>query len=100
MKDYIEREEVKKEIIEWASRLANPKYLDRDATLDIIRLIPSADVAEVRHGKWEVDEVRSKEHIENIYVCSACKNFEAWGETEITNYCPYCGARMEEVRKK
>lgn len=37
MADYIEREEVKKEIIEWASRLANPKYLDRDATLDIIR---------------------------------------------------------------
>lgn len=95
MVDYIEREEIKKAILEWASLITNPKCLDIDATLDIIRLIPSADVAEVRHGKWEVDEVRSKEHIENIYVCSACKNFEAWGETETTNYCPYCGARME-----
>ena len=63
MSDYIEREEAQKEIVEWASLLTNPKFLDRDATLDIIRLIPSA------------------------------------GETEITNYCPYCGAHMEEVRK-
>lgn len=44
MADYIEREEVKKEIIEWASLLKNPKFLDRDATLDIIDLITPADI--------------------------------------------------------
>lgn len=44
MTDYIEREEVKKEIIEWASLLTNPKFLDRDATLDIIDLITPADI--------------------------------------------------------
>jgi hypothetical protein len=44
MVDYIEREEVKKEIIEWASLLTNPKFLDRDATLDIIDLITPADI--------------------------------------------------------
>lgn len=43
-------------------------------------------------GKWELLE---SEHVENIYLCSKCRNYEAWGETEKTPYCPYCGARME-----
>lgn len=50
-----------------------------------------------RLGRWELDVERSKKHIENIYACSNCKTFEAWGESEKTNYCPYCGARMEET---
>ena len=48
-------------------------------------------------GRWELDVERSKKHIENIYVCSNCKTFVAWGESEKTNYCPHCGARMEET---
>lgn len=46
-------------------------------------------------GKWLLDEERSKEHVEHIYICSACHNNEAWGETERTRYCSYCGAEME-----
>ena len=42
-------------------------------------------------GKWELQE----EGIENIYLCSYCRNYEAWGETEKTPYCPQCGAEME-----
>ena len=99
MKDYIEREEVKKEIIEWASILTNPKFLDRDATLDIIRLIPSADVAKIRHGKWiDIMFVKADDPDGGYWIsrCSECDipNYKH------TNYCPNCGARMEEVRKK
>ena len=34
MTDYIEREEAQKEIVEWAQRLANPKYLDNCINCD------------------------------------------------------------------
>lgn len=52
-------------------------------------------VEERKTGKWVLDEERSKEHVEHIYLCSACHNNEAWGETERTRYCSYCGAEME-----
>ena len=42
-------------------------------------------------GKWIYQE---SENIEKIYLCSNCKNYEAWGETEKTPYCPNCGADM------
>ena len=48
-----------------------------------------------KEGKWVLDEKLSKEHVEHIYICSACHNNEAWGETERTRYCSYCGAEME-----
>lgn len=49
---------------------------------------------EPKRGKWILDEEVSKTHIEPIYICSAC-NYEAWGNTEKTPFCPNCGARME-----
>ena len=56
--------------------------------------LPSADKPT---GKWIEQE---SDHIEKIYLCSNCKNYEAWGETEKTPYCPYCGARMEVENDK
>jgi hypothetical protein len=56
--------------------------------------LPAADVVEVVHGEWIKYEEESKKHIENIYYCSACQNWDAWGETEKYKYCPNCGARM------
>lgn len=43
-------------------------------------------------GEWVYQE---SENIEKIYLCSNCKNYEAWGETEKTPYCPNCGAKMK-----
>lgn len=45
-------------------------------------------------GQWVKDEVRSKNHIEPIFICSACNHGEAWGVCECTKYCPDCGAKM------
>lgn len=53
------------------------------------------DAVPVVHGRWVKDEEASKNHIEYIYVCSSCENCEAWGSAEKTNYCPYCGAKMD-----
>ena len=49
-----------------------------------------------KKGKWVKDEDESAKHIEAIYFCSACHNFEAWGEAERYNFCPNCGADMRE----
>jgi len=51
---------------------------------------PTADVVEVRHGKWQV-------YLDgNLLMCSSCKTtfFDESGNGG-TNYCPDCGAKME-----
>ena len=58
--------------------------------------IPAADVAEVRHGRWEDPHWRNSDFACN---CSAC-GVEAihreyrWHERGIYPICPNCGARM------
>lgn len=47
-----------------------------------------------KKGKWIKVEEQSENHIEPIFICSSCNNYEAWGLTECTRYCPYCGADM------
>ncbi len=50
---------------------------------------PAADVAPVRHGRWEVIEGM----IENA-VCSNCgRHFQSYYEAY--HYCPNCGAKMD-----
>ena len=81
--------------------VAENAYLN-DTALDVLKMVAkwledatTVDAVEVVHGRWVKDEEASKNHIEAIYVCSACENCEAWGNTEKTNYCPNCGAKMD-----
>lgn len=53
---------------------------------------PSVDAVEVVRGEWELID---SQHIEKVYLCTACENYEAWGEYEKTRYCPNCGAKMD-----
>ena len=55
---------------------------------------PTADVVEVKHGRWDV----VTEHDElwgdiDYYKCSLCGNMEL--RDLQTPYCPNCGARMD-----
>lgn len=59
--------------------------------------LPTVDAEPIKHGHWVKDEIESEKHVEPIFYCSACENWEAWGYTELTNYCPNCGAKMDEV---
>lgn len=67
-------------------------------TLELrINDIPSADVAPVRHGRWESFE---DVFMETCYECSECglAFYLADGGTPKENeyhYCPNCGARMD-----
>ena len=53
--------------------------------------IPVADVAPVRHGRWEiVVGSDGKEHM----VCTGCRKQQDL--TGVFSYCPNCGAKMME----
>lgn len=52
---------------------------------------PTADVEEVKHGKWVFNRGQAPD--EKVYFCSLCANGESdYGND---NYCPYCGAKMD-----
>lgn len=53
---------------------------------------PTADVAEVKHGKW-IEQVRWIREDRTVmhYQCSLCDVYTA----KELNYCPNCGAKMD-----
>lgn len=66
-------------------------------TLELrINDIPSADVAPVRHGRWDEKRFRTIPHnrISKAKKCSECGKRKDKYVTWI--YCPNCGAKMEE----
>lgn len=90
MADYINQEDVYQYLdneVEWKVNQ------DRLYALEVINDFPTADVAEVRHGRWE--EASDGDGI----VCSECRTdfCTMIHETEKFNYCPNCGALMMEA---
>jgi len=89
MTDYIDRQEAIDAVY-----YATGDGDKADFCADVIRSVPPADVEPVRHGRWErlVGDSR--------FMCSVCKCKEdvptCNGEPTIWDYCPSCGARMEE----
>lgn len=57
----------------------------REAVLSEIKEAPTADVVEVKHGRWKNGHI-------GWVTCSLCKY-----ENDITRfpYCPNCGSRMD-----
>lgn len=85
MSEYIEREVLKENI------LSNKLMAREPATNRILQMIedaPTADVQEVRHGKWLEDDY-------GYCHCSNCR-YEHDSPECITPYCPECGAKMDE----
>ena len=66
----------------------------REDAADCIRYMDAADVAPVRHGRWETNSDRP-----DSLICSICKcGFDMW-KHDPHNYCPNCGAKMDGERK-
>ena len=59
-----------------------------NTAVQIINEAPTADVAPVVHGRWECVDT----DIDQFFLCNRCKNKEYWE----SNYCPHCGAKMDE----
>ena len=93
----------KKELKEWIeSWFTKNKYyhpysksnnIPIDELYDILEQMPTIDAEPVRHGHWTLDR---HEH----GVCSVCHmtSVDIIGG-EFHNYCPNCGAKMDEVKK-
>ncbi len=83
MAEYIEREDAIQAIKHaWAKGLEPLQYLE---------IIPTADVAPVRHGRWIID----KSFLPFVCTCSECgSSYDVDGAFE-WDYCPECGARMD-----
>ena len=93
MKEYIERERLKEA---FNADLQTLQTLD-EHTMDLILIeideAPAADVAEVRHGRWE--RVSTASGIISRVRCSVCAGTQPL-TFENMPYCPTCGARMDE----
>ena len=88
MSDYIKREDALDIVAD--NNVTGEITLNRyDKIIDGIYDIPSADVAPVRHGRW--DETVTDGFL--FVSCSDC-GFKT-GRIDY-NYCPNCGAKMDE----
>ena len=85
MSDYIKREDAIKII---NSGISIDTDADKRYVNGLFRAIPSADVAPVRQGHWEVVDAEEPRR----YGCSECKRL-SW---HMENYCPCCGSKMDE----
>ena len=67
----------------------------RQAILEALRKVPTADAKEVKHGQWNtVLDESILEHYNNdvdIFACSIC----GIKSKRPTIFCPSCGARMD-----
>ena len=82
MAEYIKKEDIEQKIQDCLNNLV----LGHDAieVLGMIYEMPAADVAPVRHGRWE-------RYGKNLGECSECGEIVSVRN----NYCPNCGARMD-----
>lgn len=83
MSDYIDREKI---FSIWRSMPAPASVTSLAAA---ISQTPAADVAEVRHGRWETAPYNGVYDMR----CSAC-GFAPGIRFYSSDYCPNCGARM------
>ena len=109
--EYISKAELYKQIAE-KEELARNRYLDTPSTLPVpifvnpsyerymaqlnertafkhmVADFPPADVVQVAHSEWIY-------HM-SFGVCKKCGYEYEWKGTDAKNYCPNCGAKMEE----
>lgn len=96
MDEYIKREEAIKIAESYKPQNGSSFCRNRgiaDYIEEDISMIPSADVAPVRHGHW----IETGGYVcgENEYLCSECKETEWRSSASRLKYCPFCGAMMD-----
>ena len=114
MAEYIEREALLRDISESVVVTVrhgkpSPELRGVSKVIDRIKSVPTADVAEVRHGVWLWDVETHGDPMYGVdedfgYRCSGCEIWaDEWGvdgdiyEEPPTrlHYCPNCGAKMD-----
>ena len=98
MAECVDKEKLQKDFIEHFCNGTNCVFIFIDDILKFIDDEPTADVAEVKHGKWigkQLDTFRKYE-----VTCSNCdwigiENYDSYDNPFEFNYCPSCGTKMD-----
>lgn len=101
MSEYIERSSVlaKAQWEEFYDADADKDVAYQYVTVEDVESVPTADVVEVKHGRWELNG--NDDDCGCSYFCDRCgANYdEDWfyehGQFVQFNYCPNCGAKMD-----
>lgn len=94
MAEYIEREALLEDIEEERPENWTNSEAERQAEndffkyRDIVKIQPTADVVEVKHGEWVYDHWCE-------FKCSVCGHFSNTNPRGKENYCPNCGVKMD-----
>ena len=100
MDEYIKKEDIEQKIQDGLNNLV----LGHDAieVLGMIYEMPTADVAPVRHAKWEECHWVEQDgpyslvaHPKAAFRCSGCKYVFKKELLWKDNYCPNCGCKMD-----
>lgn len=69
--------------------------IQHEALKEALSKVPTVDAEPVRHGHWinHFDDLFPEESTQECSVCHA----EQMGTMLNDNYCPNCGAKMDEV---
>lgn len=95
MADYIDREKLLKSIPSVKNDKTISLFGAVAAMICIVNLVPKEDVAPVVHGTWLLRYIGHGHYWE----CSVCHATPIY-VTNNTNYCPNCGAKMDEEREE
>ena len=61
-----------------------------------LQMTPTADVQEVRHGRWISNDLGGYKW---AYYCSECGWVDGYPFNDRHKYCPHCGAKMDGERE-
>ena len=98
MAEYIEREALLQDIgetvlfsVRGGVKLPTPEMRGANKVIDRIKSVPTADVVEVRHGRWINDG--------EDWFCNRCNHNalcdKMTGVQVASAICPNCGAKMD-----
>lgn len=88
--DKIEYKKVAYPIYDFSTGMMCTKYLEGEyAEREDVEYLPTADVQEVRHGRWDLKE-------KDVFFYCSCCGYKAGA---LFKYCPNCGAMMDIPRR-
>lgn len=99
MSRYIDIEPIEKKLGE----LTIGQIKKKNSAFDVyiaIKKAPTADVEEVRHGKW-IPQPSMDDRYSRYYICSVCGRLEQVSHAyDIKAFSPYChcGAKMDKEK--
>lgn len=93
MPEYIEREKVLSKAVPMEGC-----FSDMISAYDVI-MLPAADVATVRHGRWEEMHyeggILDGTNFDRCSICGYDRVFDDPALKTVFKYCPNCGAKMD-----